>query len=128
MSCSICFLCSRDHLPRGGTTHSELDPPTSIVYQNLLHRFAHRPFWWGHFLHGASLFKNDSILCQVVIKLASPVPGPAWAAASGICMSQARQNHRTVSQMKGFYFGGWSETVQPEVWQRTENFPGWAES
>lgn len=81
------------------TTCPGVEPPTvswihpyPLSIKKLLHRFAHRPFWWGHCLHGASLFKNDSILRQVDIKLASLVPGPAWAEASGTCMRQERQN------------------------------------
>lgn len=33
MVCSVCFLYTQDHLPRSGTTHSKVGPPTPIISQ-----------------------------------------------------------------------------------------------
>lgn len=35
--------------PRGGTTHSDLYPPTLIINGKMLYRLSHRQILWGHF-------------------------------------------------------------------------------
>lgn len=72
MVLSACLLYSPGPPAQGGTTSSELGPPTSIINQdNATTGGLYRPIWIdGGFLRCLS-FLNDSSLCQVDIKLAS---------------------------------------------------------
>lgn len=59
------FLSSRTCLPRVGTIHNELSPPTSIINvkkKKMSHKHAQRPVWWRRFLNWGSLFPSDSSL------------------------------------------------------------------
>lgn len=60
-----------DHLPRGGTTLSELCPPTSMSIKKMPFRYAYRPVSWKHFLSWGSYFSVDSSLCRVAKNLAT---------------------------------------------------------
>lgn len=66
------FYTALDHLFRGGTIHNGLDPPTSIVHQENIHRLACRCIWWRHFPSWGSHFPDDPSFCQTNKARASP--------------------------------------------------------
>ena len=72
-SCSlrlVLFYVIQDHLQMGGNTLSDLGSPTSIISEE--NAPTYRPLCWEHFLSPASLFSDDSSLCQVDKTLPSP--------------------------------------------------------
>lgn len=49
---------SQDHLPRDGTSHSELSPPILIINQENTLPIWQQAIWWRHFLSWGPLVPN----------------------------------------------------------------------
>ena len=66
------FYSTQDHLPRGGTDHSEQGPPTSIIHlKNVTAKLSMGQFGGGiSSIEIPSFQMTLSFLCQVVLKLA----------------------------------------------------------
>ena len=75
LTCSVVSSYTQDHMPKGGSTHSGLDPLTSIIHKENAPQFAYAGQWrlsWFRVLHrrhyivspGIKLVSTDCIYIQ----------------------------------------------------------------
>lgn len=101
---------------RSGTTHSELDTPTSIINQENAHTI-----WWGHFLNWSFFFQNDYSLCQVGIKLSGTQFILSKSILVNICSCPAAMEELGIPERGSGNEKGWGERRR-EGWSQDKVF------
>lgn len=101
------FLYNPGHLPRGGTAHSGLGTPTSLVIKKAPHRLAHGSVQWRQFFSWGSLFSANSRF------------GSSWQLKTRRESSTSKMEHIRLASMVCPFVVSWRHS-NPKGWETTK--------